>query len=513
MAIALLVGIYAYGLTREINEPWVGLHDWNGAFFSQLARNFLRYPIDVHHGMPIVAAGRDVPPVDERSIYATHPPGIVWLVAGAFQVFGESEWAARLVPIVFSLATFAMLLWLIAAAYDGMTALFAGLFYAAMPMSVYYGRMVDHEAICLFCMVAASCAWVLARRRKQLSFGWWLPLVAAIWLGVWIDWSMVLFGGLFSIALIVALIRKRIDAKMALPIVFGATLAVASMVLFIVYAGLGGHFDDLFSIFRSRSGDGQYVVARSGTGDWFLHLTDNVTPGLLILALIGAVLMLAFRLTRSQSGDGVGMQTRNAARRGIHLIALAGVLWVAIFWEQFERHEYWMFYLGPAIAIAAGRGLGIVCEFARWTGARLTVIAIVAIALVTGVYEWQGLQRLFAREHRPPGEIEDYREIARLVPPGERIVMYLNPYRLERRGAYEFRNIVPPQLAWYIDRPMTVERDPAKIAALAETHAAFVIRSEEAAANREALRGIFDAFEMSILQGQVVVHLDRPKAS
>ena len=52
-AIALLCGMYAYGLTRDINEPWVGWHDWNGAFFSQLARNFLRYPFDVHRGMPI----------------------------------------------------------------------------------------------------------------------------------------------------------------------------------------------------------------------------------------------------------------------------------------------------------------------------------------------------------------------------------------------------------------------------------------------------------------------------
>src|SRR5690606_8462102 len=118
-------------------------------FFSQLARNFLRYPFDIHHGMPIVAAGEAVPPPDARSLYATHPPALVWLVAGVFQAFGATEWVARLVPITFSLAAFGLLLWLITTAWGPWTAAMAGLFYAVMPMSVYYGRMVDHEAVCL----------------------------------------------------------------------------------------------------------------------------------------------------------------------------------------------------------------------------------------------------------------------------------------------------------------------------------------------------------------------------
>src|SRR5690606_4064857 len=128
VVMALLCLLYLYGLTREIAEPWVGRHDWNGAFFSQLARNFLRYPFDIHHGMPIVAAGEAVPALDARSVYDTQAAALVWLVAGVFQAFGATEWVARLVPITFSLAAYGLLLWLITTAWGPWTAAMAGLF-------------------------------------------------------------------------------------------------------------------------------------------------------------------------------------------------------------------------------------------------------------------------------------------------------------------------------------------------------------------------------------------------
>jgi hypothetical protein len=157
--------------------------------------------------------------------------------------------------------------------------------------------------------------------------------------------------------------------------------------------------------------------------------------------------------------------------------------------------------------------LGVIFEIARWSGARVTVYAIVAIALVTAGYEWQGTERLFARAHRPVAEIEDFQAIADLVAPGERIVMYRNPYRVERRGGYAFRNVVPPQLAWYVDRRVTVEREPVKIGELAVNHPVFVIPTRDAAASREMFDELIGSYQLTVLNWHAVVHLNQPRAA
>ena len=127
LCVLAVLALYAAGLSRDLTEPWVGMHDWNGAFYSQLARNLLRYPWSEHHGVPIVAVGESLPPADERSFYATHPPGLVWLVAGAFAMGGEAESVARMVPIVASLASLLLLVPLVAAGRDRETAVVVGL--------------------------------------------------------------------------------------------------------------------------------------------------------------------------------------------------------------------------------------------------------------------------------------------------------------------------------------------------------------------------------------------------
>jgi len=70
-ALLLLLMLYAALLTRGITQPWIGLHDWNGAFFSQLARNLLRYPFALHHGMPMSRSATRFR--RRRAIHLRHP--------------------------------------------------------------------------------------------------------------------------------------------------------------------------------------------------------------------------------------------------------------------------------------------------------------------------------------------------------------------------------------------------------------------------------------------------------
>ncbi len=498
--VVLLLVVYGVGLTRDLTEPWWGLQDWNGAFFSQLARNHLRYPWSLHHGMPVVAVGDTLPTVGEYSIYATHPPGLVWLVAGAFAVFGESEAVARLVPIVFSIGAFAMLLWVMRRGWGTFVAVVFGMIYALLPMGVYFGRMVDHEAICLACAVAVLFAYIRlpessgSRESEEKAatsssnaaiFGLWALLLTGLIAGIWVDWFGVLFGGVFCIYLLATDVRERSRRTRAMVICGVALVALASMLAFIVYAGLEGRWSDLVAIFTSRAGEREDVTGGRGGGQWWRYTIDNLTAPLLLLGLLGMPKLLR---GGSQAGDGSAL-----ARWGVWLLAVSGTIWLAVFWRQFLRHEYWMFYLGPIFALSAALAITAIWQTGVRHGLKATRMAAVVLLAATLVYEFKGTSDLFARQDRPTEEIADFRAIHAATRSEDRLVLFENPYRVERRGDYEFRNIVPPQLPYYVDRAFTVTGRISDLPLLATEHRVFIrphdglLRRPLGAGEREAL--------------------------
>ncbi len=516
VAALLLVAIYGIGLSRDLTEPWYGVHDWNGAFFSQLARNFNRYPMSVHHGMPLVAAGAGTPAPEDCSVYATHPPALVWMVAGMFRLFGESEWAARLLPIGFSIGTFLLLLWLVRTAYGDRVAAISGLFYALMPMSVYFGRMVDHEAICLFCMTAAACGWMLVNRSAVDESGgrWrWIGLammVGSIGLGVWVDWSAVVFGGLLVGWMGVQVFRGRARRIDGLIVAAGSLAALIGMVCFIVYAGLEGRWADLAAIFVTRAGEHEDIAGAGTSGDWFRHAADNVTWLVLLFAIVGLIVSFANR--GSMRLGETSRRVRIAAREGFNLIGLAGVVWLGVFWKQFERHEYWMFFIGPMVAVLAGRSILTGVDMSRRARARFSVVSLVVIAVAAMAIEVNFCRYLFDREHQvEPERIEDWNAVRRMTEPTDRIVLFRDPFRVERWGGYTFRNIVPPHLAWYMDRRLDVAMDFDALSGLAADCAVFVIDARDAEVNRQGLGSILERWPYQNLIGTVVVDFRSPR--
>lgn len=532
---AALVVFYVFGLTRELSEPWVGLHDWNGAFFSQLARNLLRYPFDIHDGIPLVAAGSKAPPADERSLYATHPPGLVWLLALVVRGFGESELTARMVPVLFSIASVVLLLHLWQTAHGRRFTMFAGAFFAAMPMAVYFGRMVDHEALCLFFMLAASAAYVRSTRDDSRMCTRSLAAVGLILaIGCWFGWAMCLFAAIFAMCLLWQARRREHGAKRpmgaALVVCILIAISVIAMLIYIVHAGLDGSWSNLASVFFSRATDSRGDAPRASLaagGDVWQHTLDNFTWPLLVLAAIGLIdVAIDFKLgrfavTRSH-GNGDASNTiagdhpaAIAARRCLFLITLTGAIWMIAFPRQYTFHHYWPYYLGPAVAALAARAIGLLARQVRFASSRSALVAIGAITVSTMVIEIRGQRRYFADEETALTRfVEACRIIRDMTAPGDRLVTFWDPTWTERRGNYVFRNIVPPQFAFYTDRAFTVERDAERVIALAETHELFVIPVADAVKFSGSLRPLRERFDEQLVADSIVVFdLRRPKTA
>lgn len=134
-------------LLYRIGAPWTDHCSANGAVWSLHGRNIARHGFIATQGMLFSTGG---PILDTQARIANHhPPGLVWLLAVLFKIFGPSEGVARAVPFTFTLAgAGALLAWMLrrhGPSGAGGVLLAA----AACPALIYIGRMVNFEPLVL----------------------------------------------------------------------------------------------------------------------------------------------------------------------------------------------------------------------------------------------------------------------------------------------------------------------------------------------------------------------------
>ena len=142
LALLLIVGVGAALRTRTFTDPWNSGHGaWGGAFYGNVARNFLRYDAGSTALAPVVNSGIVDP--SRFELYYHHPPLTMWLTAVSFRIFGVQEWAARLAPLVFALLTIVLVFRMAWAMFGRRTALWAAAFLAVLPLEAYYSTHLD----------------------------------------------------------------------------------------------------------------------------------------------------------------------------------------------------------------------------------------------------------------------------------------------------------------------------------------------------------------------------------
>ncbi len=147
-AVALLVILGAV-LCARISHPWTYNDDYNGAFWSQAARNLSRAGFVSTAGVPAPLYFGS-PPIPSDALYVHHPTLLADMMFLDRALLGESERAARCLPIAFSLLTAALLWCFISLCAGWRAAAFVLAFYVAAPMELHYGQMVNFEAPELF---------------------------------------------------------------------------------------------------------------------------------------------------------------------------------------------------------------------------------------------------------------------------------------------------------------------------------------------------------------------------
>jgi 4-amino-4-deoxy-L-arabinose transferase-like glycosyltransferase len=135
-------------------------------FFAGLGRLPLVEPDEGRNAevaREMIETGDLITPHYDGFVYLDKPAVFFWMVAAAFRVAGENEFAARLPSAVMALATM-FLVWFLARRMFGDTAgLRAGIIFASAPLAIAFSRIVIFDMTLAFLVTLAMTSFWLAQ--------------------------------------------------------------------------------------------------------------------------------------------------------------------------------------------------------------------------------------------------------------------------------------------------------------------------------------------------------------
>jgi 4-amino-4-deoxy-L-arabinose transferase-like glycosyltransferase len=376
LGLVLALVFLAAMFLRTIRTPWVEEDTWYGAVYSQAAHNNLRAGVLASGGVPATLYFGALP-IPKDAFYVHHPTLLPLLVTGSFAIFGEAEWSARLIPIVCSLASVALLWMLVRSLLGRRAAAFGALFFVTLPMELHYGDMVDFEPCLVMCMLAALVClryWDITRRWK-----WGVGAAISCQLALWMDWPGYLFvisiataffaGWLWKRPLFPSLAPRQ-SLRWGLLLIGMVGLSGMLFLLQIHYVNAGA-WEDLWNALRMRLGNHLVTNATGPTPDaphfswldWFRAIFHGMSEDFLLPPFLFAALGIAGILRGRKTSEGLrwcGM--------AVVPMVIAGILYVVILRNESFVHDFATFYLIGALALLAAVGLELCL---RWSEQRV----------------------------------------------------------------------------------------------------------------------------------------------
>ena len=433
------LAVFVAALSLDFTSPWVQNDDYNGAFWSQAAHNFLRAGWRTSAGVPAPLYFGPLP-IPAQDFYVHHPTLLPAVVTGTLAIFGEREWAARLVPIVCSVLTAAGL-WLLVRRASGMRAASLTLaMFVALPMQLHYGRMVNFEALQMVWMVGA---FLCLNQWRANSSRWWAAgFSLCLLLGMWTDW----LGYLLALILAAKFLLDRKERKLAFLLLALMTFAGCSFLIQLRCANSSA-WNELIRAFQMRVSHGGVDGKTVTWPDWGRtvggYLMTFYLPASWVLALAGTGLAL----WRRRNWPNCAPQLLEASA----CLFLMNACYVLGLRNQSFVHDFASFYFSLPVAIMAGFCLETALIAAsKWSPlqramATILVLAVASGMVATGVRRLNGIDSPFTMLD---GTIEEPtqlmpalgRAIRDNAPPGTTVLCNFDEYN--------------SPLAYYAQRPL-----------------------------------------------------------
>ncbi len=318
-----------------IGSYWAWGHNGcNGAAFYNAARNSVNFGI---LGQAIYHTSTTAP----VNLYTHHPLLVHFHLIIIYYLFGNPEWAGRLVPAFYSMMVPLMLFYLVWKNSDKYKALLSIFVYALIPLNIIFANMIDHEQGSIFWMlflVYNYIEWFKNGTRKNFV----CTLIGAT-LALQFDWAGYYLSFFLAVHAFVYSIYENYkqgkiliwNKKFVWVIVFSVIVLVNALAFFAWIYYQVGNFNDMIGIYRHRSGfSGNYL-------DHYLRIFDLHGKLLVILYLLWIpYFFIKLFLKKISWIDFIAL-----------LFLGCQIIHSVVFKNAGYVHSYWIYYAGIFIAV------------------------------------------------------------------------------------------------------------------------------------------------------------------
>jgi len=203
-------------LSRGLDKPFIGHHDWNGVFWGSLTRGYLNY-----FGAIDKTSEDYVSKVEFKGLYfQNYTPLLPLILSPAASMIGVSELSLRFTPMVFSLVMVFFIFRIGQLLFDQKTAILAAVFTILTPMFLYFGKLPDHEPIIVSLIVTTFYVFLKVVKGQRKLYPLFILLLTLSLLESWPAFFII------PPLIIFSKIVAKIETRKVL-VIAGVALAVA----------------------------------------------------------------------------------------------------------------------------------------------------------------------------------------------------------------------------------------------------------------------------------------------
>jgi len=154
-------------LLVNIDKPFWGHHDWNSAVYSNIARNYIRYGYLTTKFGQVTSV--DVQNQKSFSYISHYPPLLPIFINLSFRALGQTETAARLTIVFFSLVLVYFTYKLGKELHSSLLGIFSAISLILTPIFLYFGKLPVHDTVVP--AVSTFGFWVYIKLIKEKKLG------------------------------------------------------------------------------------------------------------------------------------------------------------------------------------------------------------------------------------------------------------------------------------------------------------------------------------------------------
>lgn len=394
----------------KVEGPVADWHSWRQADTAAVARNYVRFGIDLLHprydDLSNIQSGKDNPQGYRMVEFPLYQAAAAW----SFQTFGyfTIEIWLRILAIAASTITGVALGILVWRRVNAITGVLAAFLYAVLPYSMYYGRAILPDGIAVCFAVLGILLFDVANDAKKKTGIWILTLLAGVAAGTALLIKPVAGFILLPIAGILLSDRKNIVQTLLRFVLFSSITLLPFYFWRQWIAGYPEGIPVFLWLFNSNG--------IRFKGAWFYWLfAERISK--LILGYWGVLFL----------GLGLMDKTEKKERLLSHLLGFGALLYMTVLATGNVQHDYYQILILPALALYSAKGIAWMIR-KNWEAKGLQKVAGIAVGLVvfafTIFFSWYTVRTYYWINRQ---EIIDAGTAARaLLPAGAKVIAPYN---------------------------------------------------------------------------------------